>query len=362
MKKISLLVAIIFTILVLYFVNQKNSAVEPSSKDGGLENTVLPATTTEAKSKIYQSPIGIDYLRAIKIDTQPVVIENELAPGSNYKRYYASYLSEGYKVYGLLTIPNSPQPEDGFPAIVFNHGYIPPAQYTTEGYYVAYVDALARNNFVVFKIDFRGNAKSEGVSSGTYFSSSYMIDALSALRALQKYEAVDPKRIGMWGHSMSGNLLLRAMLVSDDVKAGVIWAGAVYSYADFGKYGISDSSYRGAPRQGIPRVVVPDKNRETSEEVQKVRSDPDSIDFSSDFWRAISLTSNIKYLTKPIQLHHSVNDDVVNINYSRELAKVLAENNKEHEIYEYAGGGHNITSPYFDVAMQRTVDFFIKHL
>ena len=33
------------------------------------------------------------------------------------------------------------------------------------------------------------------------------------------------------------------MLVSPEIKAGVIWVGAVYSYEDFMKYGISDNSY-----------------------------------------------------------------------------------------------------------------------
>ena len=42
----------------------------------------------------------------------------------------------------------------------------------------------------------------------------------------------------MWGHSMAGNLVLRAMLIEPEIKAGVIWAGAVYSYDDFAKYGI----------------------------------------------------------------------------------------------------------------------------
>ena len=85
------------------------------------------------------------------------------------------------KIYGLLTVPTGNMPKNGFPAIVFNHGYIPPQEYTSTGYYVAYVDYLARNGFVVFKIDFRGNGNSEGDASGSYFSSAYTIDAISAV-------------------------------------------------------------------------------------------------------------------------------------------------------------------------------------
>jgi uncharacterized protein len=312
-----------------------------------------------SKSKI-NSPISIEYLRSLTIDSEALVLEEELSSEVAYSRYIASYISEGNKVYGLLTIPTGAMPQDGYPAIVFDHGYIPPTQYITTSGYVAYVDYLAKNGFVVFKIDFRGNGKSEGDPSGSYFSSAYTIDAVSAVKSLQKFEKVNPKRIGMWGHSMSGNVLLRSMLVSGDIKAGVIWAGAVYSYKDFVTYKISDNSYVHRPyeiKEGIEQ-----SNRETSAEIQKIRNTPEDIDFNSDFWKAISLTENISYLKYPLQIHHAKNDDVVNIGYSKDLGDVLKSNNKTYELYEYEGGGHNITSPYFEKAMERTVEFFKKYL
>ena len=66
-----------------------------------------------------------------------IVIVKELAPGSNYRRYYAYYLSEGLKIYALLTVPNGDITSGGFPAIVFNHGYIPPDVYRTTERYIA---------------------------------------------------------------------------------------------------------------------------------------------------------------------------------------------------------------------------------
>lgn len=313
-----------------------------------------------AEIKTYVSPISIDYLRSLEITSEEVKIEEELVGGNNYKRYIASYLSEGNKVYGLLTVPDEKMPIGGFPAIVFNHGYIPPAQYVTTNGYVAYVDYLAKNGFVVFKIDYRGNGKSEGDPSGSYFSSAYGIDAISALKSLQKFGKVNPGRIGLWGHSMAGNVVLRAMLVSGDFKAGVIWSGAVYSYEDFARYKINDNSYVHKPDE--TKEGVAQKDREVSPEIQKIRSNPSSIDFNNDFWTSISLTKNIKYLSGPLQIHHASNDPVVNIGYSRDLVDALKESSKKYEFFEYAGGGHNISSPYFEPAMQRTVRFFKENL
>ncbi|MEK9178910.1 MAG: alpha/beta fold hydrolase, partial [Patescibacteria group bacterium] len=308
----------------------------------------------------YISPISVDYLRSVEIKSKAPTFESEIPEGGNYKQYIASYLSEGNKVYGLLTVPTSTMPKDGFPAIVFNHGYIPPTQYVTTESYVAYVDYLARNGFVVFKIDFRGNGNSEGDASGSYFSSAYTIDVISALRSLQKFKSVNPDRIGMWGHSMAGNATLRAMLVTDEIRAGVIWAGAVYSYEDFAKYRISDTSY--VHRPFLAKSGTAQRDREVSSEVQKIRTSPESIDFDSTFWNSISLTKNIKYLSRPLQIHHSTFYNIVNVSYSRDLVKVLKSNSKKYEFYEYESSDHNIGSPSFETAMERTVGFFKKNL
>ncbi len=53
---------------------------------------------------------------------------------------------------------------------------------------------------------------------------------------------------------------------------------------------------------------------------------------------------------------------MVNIGYSMDLAAVLEENGKAYEFVSYEGGGHNMVSPYFDQAMQRTVEFFRENL
>ncbi|NBO17498.1 MAG: hypothetical protein EBV07_01225 [Proteobacteria bacterium] len=217
------------------------------------------------------------------------------------------------------------------------------------------MDYLAREDFIVLKIDMRGHGNSEGVASGTYFSSTYLKDVLAAKSAIQKFEEADPEKIGLWGHSMSGNLVLRTLLVDNSFKAGVIWAGAVYSYEDFYNYRINDTSYSGV-MQTQPTSVI-NQNRENSPEITKIRSREDKHDFENDFWKSISLTKNINYLNSPIQLHHSVDDSVVNVGYSRDLVKVLNEYNKKYEYHEYTGGGHNITGVYFNEAIQKLPNF-----
>jgi alpha-beta hydrolase superfamily lysophospholipase len=149
-----------------------------------------------------------------------------------YSRYYVSYLSDGLKIYALMTVPSGEKPPTGWPVIIFNHGYIPPGVYRTTERYIAYVDLIARSGYIVFRSDYRGHDRSEGEASGAYSTPGYTVDVLNAVASLKRSRDADPNRIGMWGHSMGGYITLRSMVINKDIKAGVIWAGVVAPYAD----------------------------------------------------------------------------------------------------------------------------------
>ena len=128
------------------------------------------------------SQLTIAYLRSLTYPGSDIVVEQVLAPGSNYERYLVSYQSEGLKNYAYMTIPSGQKPATGWPAIVFNHGYIPPEVYRSTERYVAYVDGFARNGYVVFRPDYRGHASSEGTARGAYGFPDYTIDVSMRLR------------------------------------------------------------------------------------------------------------------------------------------------------------------------------------
>lgn len=271
----------------------------------------------------------------------------QVAQNARYTSYVATYQSDGLKIQGLLTRPTGEMPEGGWPAIVFVHGYIPPTLYKTREKYVEYVDTLARNGFVVFKIDLRGHGSSEGEPGGGYYSADYIIDTLNARAALQASDFVNPDKIGLWGHSMAGNVTLRALAARPEIPVAVIWAGAVYSYQDFREYGIQDNSYR-PPSTSSARL-------RRRQELFDTYGQPT---VESAFWSQVAPTNYLNDLKGAIQIHHAFNDDVVSIEYSRNLNRLLNETSVPHELYEYPQGGHNISGSSFGQAMQRTVQFY----
>jgi dipeptidyl aminopeptidase/acylaminoacyl peptidase len=336
-------------------IDEATHATQPPSSTPTASPTLTITPTPTATEVIYDigKELTIQYLRDLKITGSEITFEEQLAPTFYYERHIVSYISEGNKIFGLFTIPREEQPDKGFKAIIFNHGYIPPATYRTTERYEAYVDYLAKSGFVVLKIDFRGHGESEGEPQGTYFSPGYTIDAIAALKSLQTLDFIDPEGIGMWGHSMAGNLTLRAMLIEPEIKAGVIWAGAVYSYDDFAEYGIDDNTYR------PPATPQGTEQPRRSQQIFDAYGRPDS---DHPYWLAVSLTENIEFLESPLQIHHAMDDTVVRIDYSYGLVAVLQENDLEYELYIYEAGGHNLVSPSFGLAMQRTVAFLQTNL
>lgn len=217
----------------------------------------------------------------------------------NYTSYLTRFTSDGLRINGLLTIPTGTVPKNGWPAIVLVHGYIPPKQYVTTENYESYVDFLAKSGFVVFKIDLRGHGNSQGEARGAYYSADYIIDTLNAYAALQKASFVNPKRIGLWGHSMGGNVVMRAFAAQPTIPAVSIWAGAVYSYTDMQKYGISDSSY-----QRRPSTTLQHNTR------QRLFDLYGSSDSTGKFWQDLAPTNFLTDLKGALQLHHSTDDAV----------------------------------------------------
>jgi dipeptidyl aminopeptidase/acylaminoacyl peptidase len=276
-----------------------------------------------------------------------ITIVRELAIGFNYRRYYVYYLSEGLKIYALLTVPNGQMPEGGWPGIVFNHGYIPPDVYRTTERYIEYVNQIASKGYVVFRIDYRGHDNSEGQASGAYGDPGYAVDVLNALASLKRYPKVNPEKIGMWGHSMGGYLTLRSMVIDKSIKAGVIWAGVVASYPDM--------LYRWRrDRPSTPPITARRWRDIWIEQFGTPEQNP-------DFWSSISSNSYLADLSGPVQLHHGTKDSDVPVEFSQTLAEQVQTAGGTVELYTYDGDNHNI-SGFFSTAMQRTVAFFDQYL
>ena len=303
--------------------------------------TPIPANTA------VPFPLQVNAMRAREYPGSDIGVESVLDPGVNYSRFVVSYLSEGLKIYALMTIPNGEKPPTGWPVIIFNHGFIPPDVYVTTERYIAYVDLIARSGYIVFRSDYRGHGNSEGEAGGAYSRPDYTVDVLNAVASMKRHVDADPNRIGMWGHSMGGYITLRSMVITGDIKAGVIWAGVVASYPDLLSRWRRGSSPPSTPRPGSWRTTLVDTFG--------------SPEANPEFWNSISANSYLADLSGPIQLHHGTADEDVPLEFSELLYYQMLEAEQYVELYKYDGDNHNISN-YFSTAMQRTIEFFDRYV
>jgi uncharacterized protein len=342
------LVSILLITAVSSYVNTNNGTSVFNSEGGIGEISNKDLLSVVAEEIV---PLSIENMRKQNYPGSDLNIEQTLSAGSNYNRYVVSYISDEYKIYALLTVPKGEKPENGWPVIVFNHGYIPPAQYRTTEKYIAYTDAFARNGYIVLKSDYRGHGDSEGYPEGAYYSTAYTRDVLNAVSSIKKYPDADQNNIGMWGHSMGGHITLRSMVVTDDIKAGVIWAGVVASYEDMALNWSRSRPWRPSPEES--------SFRRTSR--QDLIDKFGGFDVNKSFWSSISPINYVNDISGPVQIHHGTQDPEVPVLFSEKLNQALIDNEKTTELYIYEGDDHNI-SKNLNTALNRSIEHFDKYL
>ena len=316
-----------------------------------------------AHAQVSQSPLSIEYMRTQTYPGSDLKIEQTLDPDTNYTQYIASYRSDTFKIYGLLTIPKGAKPANGWPVIIFNHGYIPPNQYQTIIRYELYVHAMANDGYIVFKPDYRGNGNSEGSPNSTYFAPDYTVDLLNAIATLKKYPDANPNKIGVWGHSDGGNAILRSLVVdTTDIKAAVIWGGVVAPYSD-----LTTNWQRFVPyHQKIADLAIENNNMNA---MIAANGTPAK---NPTFWNSIDPMTYLASITTPIQLDVGGSDEEVPTFFSYNLRTALKNLGKTVTYYSYPDRNHNIAFPIlpstihlsipYAPAMQNTLNFFDAYL
>lgn len=190
---------------------------------------------------------------------------------NNATRSLAAYESEGLRIYTRIDVPNTQQPETGYPVMIFAHGWVgsetaPDWHFgcTTESIYGdiygdvinAWVDA----GFLVLVPGYRGHGTVDGVpadghddmlawDNGSYLMPSfYAVDVMNVMAASthpggvevpsadgnQRTVQVDRSRMFINGHSQGGDVALTVLAaVGEGAASGLeltgtsIWAGNI---------------------------------------------------------------------------------------------------------------------------------------
>lgn len=289
----------------------------------------VSSISNTAEDNTDESPFFIERLREREYEPSQITIGSTIANNGSYSGHIFSYLSDGLKIYGRMNVPNG---DGAFPVVVLNHGYFNQSTFMSGDGTQTMADILARNGYLTLASDYRGFGKSENDSQGSRgHNPNYAIDVLNLLASVKNADKADPDRIGMWGHSMGGEVALRVVEAADSVKALVLWA---------------PTATRASDNRGFA----------AGRHMQGINPTPDSSQDSA------APMNYLRYIQAPISLHQGLADTEVNPEGSKELNEALKREGKTVEYFEYPGQDHNFRNLGWDVISKRTVDFFDRYL
>jgi uncharacterized protein len=343
MWKIILLALCAISVLYIIFSSKKQ---QPA-----MQNTLQTISTTPTVTQ--KHILDVLEMSNFIYTPSPITITETRAGTASYNEYIASYVSRGNIIYALLTVPKGKAPEKGFPVIMFNHGFIPPNEYRTTERYGYYVDYFARNGYIVFKSDYRGHGNSGGEAIGPYFSSGYHEDVMQAIESITTLPQANAEKIGIWGHSLGGNIAQRIIVTKpSSIKAVVIWAGVIGNYETIFDKFFSRRATEGSDEQRADW-------RKRREGIIQTLGTPTT---NPSFWNSIDPAQFYSRVQVPVQIHHGDSDETVPKELSLNAFSALKALGKDVEYYEYPNGNHNLSGSAFTIGMQRALVFFDKHL
>ena len=335
-------------VIALYTTNKsktQQTAIKPTS-------TPVAVSSKPTSGSTVDSPLAITTMKQKSYPGSALKVERTLPAGANFTRSVVSYQSDGLTMYGLLTVPTGQTPTGGWPVILLNHGYIQPTQYATTTSYTSMVTPFAASGFIVFMPDYRGNGNSQGTPTQVYVSPDYVTDSMNALASIKQYAAANPKKIGVFGHSMGGNITLHELVMTSDVKAAVIASGVVGSYSDILTWW---------NKREATGVLTTQNDLQTLQLVKQFVSTHGTPQTNASFYNAIDPTSNLSSVTAAVEIIVGTADEVVPPSFAQSLQSGLQKAGKTVSYHSYTGADHNLV-PDQSEALNEAVTFFKTYL
>lgn len=257
----------------------------------------------------------IDYLRKRAYGGGNLEVLETLEETDSFTRYLIRYPSDGLNIYGFVNVPKGAGP---FPVIIAVHGFVDSADYQTLDYTTPAADGLTQAGYIIFHPNLRGYPPSD--SGDNLFRVGMAVDVLNLI-ALVKSEAgpaelfasAAPDKIGLWGHSLGGEIVLRVLTISPDIKAAVLYAplsGDEIKNAQLLSNNSSDPTLQ--TELGVAHPIV----------------------------RRISPMYYYSSITSPIQLHHGTADRIVPVALAEETCRALTAAGVRIECIYYPDEDH----------------------
>jgi dipeptidyl aminopeptidase/acylaminoacyl peptidase len=252
--------------------------------------------------------IEADYLKALEV-------YNRTYKGQSFE---ITYMSDGLKVKGVITVPRGFSPEKKYPVIIYNRGGNRDfgAIYTTFGF----VDNYSSKGYIVFASQYRGVYGGEGRDE---FGGAEVDDIINLISLSKEFRFVDKKNYFMIGASRGGTMNYLVL------KRGIRFNATVSLAAVSNEFLALENRLE---MEEVYKELVPNYLENREEELRKR---------SVIFW--------VDKINSPLLLLHGSKDWRVSHVQSTNLLKVMREKDKIVKIKIYQGEGHSLSGVWDDV-------------
>ena len=302
------------------------------SKEGGV---VSP------RGKVIKSELPLtkySFERLVERDDQ----ESEIEVGEEGETF--SYQTEGKRVTGAITIPETVMPESGWPVVVMIRGYA-----DKETYYTGYgtksgAQYYSGQGYAVLAPDFLGYGGSDAEDEDSLGARVRRpVEVLDLVASLSSLEYLDTNRVYLWGHSNGGQIALSVVEVlgkreprgrTPRVRGVTLWAPVTRPFPYSILYYTYDWDDRG---RELRRAIAEWEELYVADEYSIER-----------YW---------DWITTPLQIHQGTADEAVPVSWSDEAVAIWEELEKDVTYYRYPGADHNM-SPSWNTVVTRDVEWF----
>jgi dipeptidyl aminopeptidase/acylaminoacyl peptidase len=284
--------------------------------------------------------LSLEALMSTPLDGRDLQIRRDLGGTSEYRRYAVSYRGGGHRITGIMNVPRGKGP---FPVVVLAHGYIDPDVYWSGQGFRREQDALARNGYVAFHVDYRNHAGStDDPDNDLLMRLGYAEDILNAAVAVRSSNLpfLDGERIAVLGRSMGGSVTFNALVARPGVfDAAIVYATTSTDARDnFNRWQRSDRAFR--------------------TEVFRVHGSPSA---DPEFWDGISAVNYVDRITEPVLMFHGTADESCPIRWARSTYAALTDAGVDARLVEYPGAPHYMYGEWAD-SMRRSLAFLDRHV
>lgn len=299
--------------------------------------TVITPTPLPTQTLAPYEQYTIEYLRKRPYGGGKIEILEKLSETDLYNAYSIRYPSDGLTIYGFMTVPKGSGP---FPVIVSVHAYAPYGTYDPYDIEADFSDFFTENQFIVVHPEMRNQPPSD--NGDNLLRVGMTIDVMNLIALIKtpndlpvELSTANTDMLGLWGMSLGGEIALRVITLSPDIKATVLY-----------------SPMSGDEKRNAQQLYVILRDDQFKQDAQ----------LPLEMFDRVSPMNYYYKVTSAVQINHGTADSSAPMSWAAETCQFLQSAGVNVQCIYYKGAGHVFKHDDSEKLRQNALEFYRAYL